>query len=90
MEKKRTEWRDGRLFTVTELPAAKPPKGRSKKTRYHFEDVGKPGTKFRRRARTAQAKEPEPEWVARHQALHSIEATINGQRVTIDLTKPRK
>jgi len=39
----RIEIRDGREFKVTTLPDALPPKNRSKKTRYHFEDVARPG-----------------------------------------------
>lgn len=41
----RVETREGRQFTVSVLPEATPPKGRSKRTRYKMRDVGKEGTK---------------------------------------------
>jgi hypothetical protein len=43
LAEKRTEIRDGRVFTVTVLPDQTPPKRRSKKTHYHYADVAKPG-----------------------------------------------
>jgi len=39
----RIEIRDGREFKVTTLPDATPPKNRSQKTRFHYEDVGRVG-----------------------------------------------
>ena len=39
-----TEIRDGKVFTVTVLPAGAINPRRSKKTRYHYKDVGKPGS----------------------------------------------
>jgi hypothetical protein len=43
MTEKRTEIRDGKLYTVTVLPSVPPPRRRSRKTRYKMEDVGKAG-----------------------------------------------
>jgi translation elongation factor P/translation initiation factor 5A len=41
----RLEKRGGKVYRVTTLPDAKPPKGRSKKTRYKMRDVEKKGDK---------------------------------------------
>lgn len=41
----RLEKRGGKIYRVTTLPEAKPPKNRSKRTRYKMKDVGKKGSK---------------------------------------------
>lgn len=41
----RLEKRGNKVFRVTTLPEAKPPKGRSRKSRYKMRDVEKKGSK---------------------------------------------
>jgi len=67
----RTEWRDGRLFTVTVLPSNKPPKNRSRKTRFHYKDVGKAGD---------VAKPAPPKPIA---TKFPFKAEINGEPVIV-------
>ncbi len=43
----KTEVRDGRKFKVTILPEVKPPKNRSRRTKFKLKDVGKRGNKHR-------------------------------------------
>lgn len=68
----RHEWRDGKLFTVTVLPPGAPPKNRSRKTRFHYRHVGKPGT-----------PKPRPEPPIEHRTKFPFAATINGEPVTV-------
>lgn len=71
---KRTEWRDGKLFTVTVLPPGGITKKRSHKTRYHFKDVGKAGDL------TKPKPKPKP---PEQKTKFPFAATINNERVIV-------
>jgi hypothetical protein len=47
VKKSRTEERDGKTYTVTVLDEVKPPKYRSKRTKFKYKDVNKRGNKHR-------------------------------------------
>lgn len=66
----RIEIRDGREFRVTVLPPGGIPKKRSRKTRYHFKDVGKAGN-------LEKPKPPPPK------TKFPFKAVINGEPVIV-------